>query len=243
MAIYKDNTRYVVYYNGNRYVDSLTKPKLSPKEEDFYISKVLSVSGYDAAEGKDVYGWKIYIKSYCGYTFEYNSLMTLASVETIVTYSTELDTDPHGYPITMPFHANKNGYYSSDSIVMLAHYFVPMEAIYCLSVEPNSPYLWSFTIQNNSDLKMYYYPHNSAFFALEPGEISSFDAHVLHQGDDNLETDSFMINVMPEIFSNAGQDQSINYVLRKDFTYSSPLEAVSGIPPFITIYPMVNFSV
>lgn len=27
MAIYKDGVRYVVYYNGNRYVDSLTKPK------------------------------------------------------------------------------------------------------------------------------------------------------------------------------------------------------------------------
>ena len=27
MAIYKDGVRYVVYYNGTRYVDSLTKPK------------------------------------------------------------------------------------------------------------------------------------------------------------------------------------------------------------------------
>ena len=27
MAIYKDGVRYVVYYNGARYVDSLTKPK------------------------------------------------------------------------------------------------------------------------------------------------------------------------------------------------------------------------
>ena len=56
MAIYKDGVRYVVYYNGNRYVDSLTKPKLSPKEEDFYISRVSSVSGYDAYETRDVYG-------------------------------------------------------------------------------------------------------------------------------------------------------------------------------------------
>ena len=56
MAIYKDGVRYVVYYNGNRYVDSLTKPKLSPKEEDFYISRVLSVSNYDVAESRSVYG-------------------------------------------------------------------------------------------------------------------------------------------------------------------------------------------
>jgi hypothetical protein len=28
MAIYNGTDRYVVYYNGQRYVDSLTKPKL-----------------------------------------------------------------------------------------------------------------------------------------------------------------------------------------------------------------------
>ena len=242
MAIYKDGVRYVVYYNGNRYVDSLTKPKLSPKEEDFYISRVSSVSSWDVAESRKVYGWRIYIKSYCGYTFE-DGQGAAASVETIVTYSTVLDTDPQSYPITSSFRVNKNGYYSSDSIVMRAYYFVPMEAIYCLSAVSNNSDLWNFTIQNNSDLKTYYYPYGSVSFALQPGEISSFEAPVMHQGDDNLETGSRMIRVVPEIFIYAEQEQSINYVLRKDFTYSSPLEAVSGIPPFITVCPMVNFLV
>ena len=35
MAIYKDGVRYVVYYNGNRYVDSLTKPKC-PNVDSFF---------------------------------------------------------------------------------------------------------------------------------------------------------------------------------------------------------------
>lgn len=160
-----------------------------------------------------------------------------------MTYSSELDTDPHYYPTTPSLRVTKNGYYSSDSIVMQTDCFVPMEAIYCLSVVSNNSDLWSFTIQNNSHLNMYYYPYNSVSFALQPGGTSSFEAPVMHQGDDNLTIDSSMIRVMPEIFINAAALNQINYVLRKDFTYSSPLEAVSGIPPFTTVVRTVTFSV